>query len=158
MRDLVRVTAALLAGCTLALAGCTVDPPEPPELAPTESDDGRAQAEEPVRDYLDAMRAKDVEQGRAQLCPATQEIFDASATGPSGDFAERFTVPQTQVVDTRPVAVGFEITATVTVAAADATSDVELVFTVTPADADGWCIHDETSTSQAGGPAPVPAD
>lgn len=158
MRDPVRVTAALLAGCALALAGCTADPPEPPAPAPIEPDDGQAAAEEPVRDYLDAMRAKDVEQGRAQLCPATQEIFDTSATGPGGDFAERFTVPAAQVVDTRAVTVGFEVTAAVTVAVADATTDVELVFTVTPTGEDGWCIHDETGSSPAADSTVQPAD
>lgn len=147
--------AVLLGGCTTGAAGSAQPSATTATAAPT---DGRAEAEEPVHGYLDAMRAKDVERGRAQLCPATREIFDTSATGPGGDFAEEFTVTQARIVDSRPAAVGYQVTATVTVAVADTISEVGLLFTVTPTSEGSWCIHDETSAPPAGDPTPAPAD
>jgi hypothetical protein len=158
----VRAAAAPLVGLAVLLSGCTTGgaAPTPPTAATATATPaaGGAEAEEPVRGYLDAMRAKDVAQGRAQLCPATREIFDTSATGPGGDFAEGFTVTRAWIDDSRPVAVGYQVTATVTVAVADATSEVGLLFTVTPAGDDSWCIQDETSVPPADGPTPTPAD
>ncbi|WJK36892.1 hypothetical protein [Solwaraspora sp. WMMA2065] len=166
---------------TLALlistaTGCTVSPQPQPEPTGTDVPIGAEESRRLVQDYLDAMVAKDLDKGRAQLCAATQEIFDASATGPNGDFAESVMVEQGEIVASRPVPVGHEVTATVTAAvgsttlrAGPETIQVRLVFTVTPVGAgDGdWCIHDETTaptdqpsgagTAPASGPPPAPA-
>nr|WP_123602707.1 hypothetical protein [Micromonospora sp. Llam0] len=151
------VAVGALALLTLTATGCTGSPQPQPGPGPTGTD-GPVGAEESrrlVQDYLDAMATKDVDKGRAQLCTATQEIFDASATGPNGDFAESLLVERAEIVDSRPVPVGHEVTATVTAAvgsitlrAGAETVRVSLVFTVTPAGSGdgGWCIHDETAT------------
>ncbi|WFE29487.1 hypothetical protein O7623_09975 [Solwaraspora sp. WMMD791] len=143
------VGAALSASAVLALSisGCTADGSAPQTPAPSaaQSPSGQGESEAVVHAYLDAMRSKDVAQGRAQFCPATQPIFEASATGPNGDFAEEFTVPQAEIVGTRQTTVGYEVTTRVTVVTGSTTVPVELVFTVTPADDGTWCIHDETS-------------
>ncbi|MDG4765195.1 hypothetical protein O7632_13980 [Solwaraspora sp. WMMD406] len=155
------------AGCLLAglllTAGCTADPAPVPSGTPTPvRPAGQDQARQVVHDYLDAMRAKDVALGRAQLCPATQLIFDSSATSANGDFAPHFTVPEAEITDTRQVPVGHEVTATVTVATGTVVTPVELLFTVTPVDdGESWCIHDETlaptSAATTESTAPPPA-
>ncbi|MFY1637375.1 hypothetical protein ACN27F_29585 [Solwaraspora sp. WMMB335] len=152
-------TLAVLAVLGLAAAGCTAGPAPAPISAPsaTVPPAGSVESHELVQNYLDAMRAKDVDQGRAQLCAATQEIFDASATGPNGDFAESFSVSRAEVTGSRRVAVGHEVTATVAITSGAGSTAVDLVFTVTPADFDAgdWCIHDETA-APAGGPSATP--
>ncbi|MFV2019507.1 hypothetical protein [Micromonospora sp. LOL_023] len=170
------VTVVAVALLMLAVTGCTGKPQSRPEPTATGTPVAAEESQRLVQDYLDAMGAKDVDKGRAQLCPATQEIFDASATGPNGDFAESFLVERAEIVDSRTVPVGHEVTATVTAAVGSDTIRVGLVFTVTPTGTgDGvWCIHDETATeadqdsdtgpvggpgtSPAGGPGAAPRD
>ncbi|MFV2083205.1 nuclear transport factor 2 family protein [Micromonospora sp. LOL_021] len=157
-----------LALLTSTATGCTVSPQPQPEPTGTDVPIGAEESRRLVQDYLDAMVAKDLDKGRAQLCAATQEIFDASATGPNGDFAESLMVERAEIVAGRPVPVGHEVTATVTAAvgsttlrAGAETIRVSLVFTVTPAGSGdgGWCIHDETATpDQPGDAGPADAD
>ncbi|MFY1651209.1 hypothetical protein ACN27J_09965 [Solwaraspora sp. WMMB762] len=159
-----------LALLTSTATGCTVSPQPQPGPTGTDVSVGAEESRRLVQDYLDAMVAKDLDKGRAQLCAATQDIFDASATGPNGDFAESLMVERAEIVASRPVPVGHEVTATVTAAvgsttlrAGSETLRVSLVFTVTPAGSGdgGWCIHDETATpDQPGdtGPGDVDVD
>ncbi|MFY1699074.1 nuclear transport factor 2 family protein [Solwaraspora sp. WMMA2101] len=143
----VRVALPAFVVLVLPISGCTTDAPAPQTPTPSaaQTPTGQGESEAVVHAYLDAMRSKDVAQGRAQFCPATQPIFEASATGPNGDFAEEFTVPQAEIAGTRQTTVGYEVTTRVTVVTGGTTVPVELVFTVTPADDGTWCIHDETS-------------
>jgi|GEM_PF-1890389 len=159
-----------LALLTSTATGCTVSPQPQPGPTGTDVPVGAEESRRLVQDYLDAMVAKDLDKGRAQLCAATQDIFDASATGPNGDFAESLMVERAEIVASRPVPVGHEVTAAVTAAvgsttlrAGSETLRVSLVFTVTPAGSGdgGWCIHDETATpDQPGdtGPGDVDVD
>ncbi|MEK8109959.1 hypothetical protein NKG94_47325 [Micromonospora sp. M12] len=47
------------------------------------------------------MTAKDVAAGRSQLCALLQDGFDLSATGPNGDFADHFQVPEAAITGIR---------------------------------------------------------
>ena len=150
--------AALLAFLPVTLAGCGLaggdDAPDTPagesQRAPAE--EAAAKSRERVQAYLDAMAAKDVDAGRSQLCAPTQTAFDAAATGPNGDFADHFTVPQATITDVRSGPHGQEVTTSVTVAVGSRKATRSLLFTVTRTGAD-WCIAGEAP----GGNTPAPA-
>jgi hypothetical protein len=150
--------AALLALLPLALAGCGLggddDQAAGPatEAARAPAEEAAAKSRERVQAYLDAMTAKDVAAGRGQLCAPIQGAFDAAATGPNGDFADHFTVPQATITDVRSGAHGQEVSTTVTVAAGGRKATRTLLFTVTRSGAD-WCIAGEGP----GGDTPEPA-
>lgn len=109
----------------------------------TPVDDGPEKARALVRAYLDAVVAKDATTGRAQLCPAMHEAFDRSATGPNGDFAEHFTVPEATITDVRAKdASQQEVSTSVTISVGERSSQTPLLFTVARTD-QGWCIADE---------------
>jgi len=142
---------ATLVVLPLAVTACT-DEPElttaPTSAAPPA---GTEESRSLVQNYLDAMRVKDVDQGRVPLCSAMVDMFDTSATGPAGDFADHFTVPAAEIIEIRPVDGGHEVDTAVTVVAGSERERVDLVFTVV-ADGDGWCIADE---SLAESPSPA---
>ncbi|WP_435831132.1 Rv0361 family membrane protein [Polymorphospora rubra] len=129
-----------------ALAGCGDSGSDEP------TPDAGERARERVQAYLDAMKAKDVAAGRAQLCAAMQATFDRIATGPNGDFAAHFTVPDATIDGVRAEGAHQLVDATVTVAVAGEPGPVGLVFTVTLVDGH-WCISDEVPA-----PAPKPDD
>lgn len=146
--------AVLLGTLPLVLLGCGIGEEEDPATKP-----GRAPAEEAttksrerVQAYLDAMTAKDVAAGRSQLCAALQESFDAAATGPNGDFADHFTVPQAEITDIRSGPRGQEVSTSISVAAGSRTLTRPLLFTVTRDGAD-WCIAAEAPGGNAASPA-----
>ncbi|MFG3298587.1 hypothetical protein [Micromonospora chersina] len=149
--------AALLALLPLTLAGCGLgggdDAPAGPatqsQRAPAE--EAAAKSRERVQAYLDAMAAKDVDAGRSQLCAPTQAAFDAAATGPNGDFADHFTVPQATITDVRSGPQGEEVSTSITVAVGARKATRSLLFTVTRTGAD-WCIAGEAP----GGNTPEP--
>ncbi|MEW2329241.1 hypothetical protein AB0880_15680 [Micromonospora chersina] len=149
--------AALLALLPVTLAGCGLgggdDAPSGPatqsQRAPAE--EAAAKSRERVQAYLDAMAAKDVDAGRSQLCAPTQAAFDAAATGPNGDFADHFTVPQATITDVRSGPQGEEVSTSITVAVGARKATRSLLFTVTRTGAD-WCIAGEAP----GGNTPEP--
>ncbi|MFC4145910.1 hypothetical protein ACFO0M_06555 [Micromonospora mangrovi] len=146
---------AALALLPFALAGCGDDdeksgtPSTGAARAPAE--EAAAKSRERVQAYLDAMTAKDVAAGRSQLCAPMQAAYDANATGPNGDFADHFTVPQATITDVRSGAHGEEVSTSVTVAVGARKATRALLFTVTRSGAD-WCIAGETP----GGNTPEP--
>lgn len=128
-----------------------------PDSAPAE--DAAAKSRERVQSYLDAMKAKDVAQGRSQLCAVLQEAFEAAATGPNGDFAKHFTVPAAVITDVRASGDRQEVGASITVDANGKNSPVNMIFTVARADG-GWCIAGEAQAAadaMPGGAAPTPS-
>lgn len=133
-----------LAGCGLlgAVAG---EPGPPPE-------DAAAKARERVQGYLDAMKAKDVTLGRAQLCQPMQASFDRAATGPNGDFAAHFTVVQTVITDVRANGGNQEVSTAITVTAPGQDAPIDILFTVTKTGGQ-WCIAGE---APGGNAAPSP--
>jgi hypothetical protein len=137
----------------LTVTGCGLRgrPHSVPTPDATPSEDAGAKSRDRVQNYLDAMRAKDVTKGRAQLCPEMYEIFDKSATGANGDFADHFTVRVVAITDVRPSGGNHQVRANVTVTASGQSLPVNLLFTVTRAAGD-WCIAGETPT---GGAAPA---
>ncbi|NJP33443.1 nuclear transport factor 2 family protein [Micromonospora thermarum] len=145
---------ALVAALPSVLLGCGIggddEAAERPGRAPAE--EASAKARERVQAYLDAMTAKDVAAGRSQLCAAMHEAFDAAATGPNGDFADHFEVPQAQITDIRPGPQGLQVSAAVSVTAGTRKLTRPLLFTVTRDGAD-WCIAGEVP----GGNTPSPA-
>ncbi|MEV1144676.1 hypothetical protein [Micromonospora sp. NPDC049799] len=148
--------ALFLAVLPSALLGCGIvgdddaEPAEKPGRAPAE--EAAAKSRERVQAYLDAMTAKDVAAGRSQLCATMHQSFDAAATGPNGDFADHFEVPQAEITDVRPGPRGQEVSTSVSVAVGSRTVTRPLLFTVTRDGAD-WCIAGETP----GGNTPEPA-
>ncbi|WP_046571104.1 hypothetical protein [Micromonospora sp. HK10] len=152
------VAAALLALAPVALAGCGFvgggdtagGPATEANRAP--ADEAAAKSRERVQAYLDAMAAKDADAGRSQLCAPLQARFDADATGPNGDFADHFTVPQATITDVRSGPHGQEVSTAVTVAVGSRKATRALLFTVTRSGAD-WCITGEAP----GGNSPEPA-
>ncbi|MCW3842378.1 hypothetical protein ONA70_19960 [Micromonospora yasonensis] len=150
--------AALLALLPLALTGCGLGGGDdaggsdsgPQQKAPAE--EAAAKSRERVQAYLDAMAAKDVDAGRSQLCAPAQTAFDDAATGPNGDFADHFTVPQATITDVRSGPHGQEVSTAVTVAVGSRKATRPLLFTVTRSGAD-WCIAAEAP----GGHTPEPA-
>jgi hypothetical protein len=151
--------AALLALLPLALTGCSLGAGDDSgsgtgsgrqQRAPAE--EAAAKSRERVQAYLDAMAAKDVDAGRSQLCAPAQAAFDDAATGPNGDFADHFTVPEATITDVRSGPHGQEVSTAVTVAVGARKATRTLLFTVTRGGAD-WCIAGEAP----GGTAPTPA-
>ncbi|MFG2055781.1 hypothetical protein ACGFI9_17315 [Micromonospora sp. NPDC048930] len=151
--------AALLALLPVALTGCGLAGGDDADggsgagaqqQAPAE--EAAAKSRERVQAYLDAMAAKDVDAGRSQLCAPMQAAFDAAATGPNGDFADHFTVPQSTITDVRSGPHGQEVSTAVTVAVGSRTATRPLLFTVTRSGAD-WCIAGEAP----GGNTPEPS-
>ncbi|MGQ5263526.1 nuclear transport factor 2 family protein [Micromonospora sp. ZYX-F-536] len=139
------VTAAALVLLPLALAGCGLggggeEPAAKPDRAPAE--EAATRSRERVQAYLDAMTAKDVAAGRSQLCALLHDGFDLSATGPNGDFADHFQVPEAAITDIRSGPRGQEVSVSVSVTAGKRTVTRPLVFTVTR-DGGDWCIAGE---------------
>ncbi|MFD2763243.1 hypothetical protein [Micromonospora eburnea] len=150
--------AALLALLPAVLTGCGFGGDDDTAGGAASSDARRAPAEEAaaksrerVQAYLDAMAAKDTDAGRSQLCAPAQTAFDAAATGPNGDFADHFTVPQATITDVRSGPNGQEVSTSVTVAVGSRKATRPLLFTVTRSGAD-WCI----SAEAPGGNTPDP--
>jgi hypothetical protein len=131
---------ALLSGCWLT--GGERAPAPGTSEAPDPVAEGAAPSRQRVQDYLDAMRAKDVAQGRSQLCPGLHRAFDQAATGPNGDFARHFTVPAARILEVRARGGKQEVLASVTVAVGRRTAARSLRFTVAKGEA-GWCIDSE---------------
>ncbi|MGC1211453.1 MAG: hypothetical protein WA890_09365 [Micromonospora sp.] len=159
-RPRVAAGVAALALLPLTLAGCGIGGDD--DAATSATDGQRAPAEEAtaksrerVQAYLDAMAAKDVDAGRSQLCAPLHDAFDAGATGPNGDFADHFTVPESAITDIRSGSHGQEVSTTVTVAVGARKATRPLLFTVTRSGAD-WCISGETAGSSTPEPAITP--
>ncbi|MEU4790052.1 hypothetical protein AB0F95_10140 [Micromonospora tulbaghiae] len=145
---------ALLALLPAALAACGSggrggDTP-PSGKAPAE--EAAAKSRERVQAYLDALTARDAAAGRSQLCAPMHAAFDSAATGPNGDFADHFTVPEATITEVRSGPNGQEVSASITVAAGSRKAARSLLFTVTRNGAD-WCISGEVP-----GGAPVDPD
>ncbi|KOX06771.1 nuclear transport factor 2 family protein [Micromonospora profundi] len=167
MRPIHRRMAATAAGFVLlpaALVGCGIggdkeESAAKPERAPAE--EAATRSRERVQAYLDAMIAKDVAAGRSQLCALLHEGFDLAATGPNGDFADHFTVPEASITDVRSSPRGQEVSVSVSVTAGKKKITRPLVFTVTR-DGGDWCIAAEApggvpagSASPTAVPSPV---
>ncbi|MFD6567337.1 nuclear transport factor 2 family protein [Micromonospora profundi] len=167
MRPIHRRMAATAAGLVLlpaALVGCGIgggkeESAAKPERAPAE--EAATRSRERVQAYLDAMIAKDVAAGRSQLCALLHEGFDIAATGPNGDFADHFTVPEASITDVRSSPRGQEVSVSVSVTAGKKKITRPLVFTVTR-DGGDWCIAAEApggvpagSASPTAVPSPV---
>ncbi|MCG5461186.1 nuclear transport factor 2 family protein [Micromonospora sp. NPDC053740] len=158
MRPTHRRLAATAAGLMLlpvALVGCGIGDKDEksaakPARAPAE--EATTRSRERVQAYLDAMAAKDVDAGRSQLCALLHDGFDLGATGPNGDFADHFQVPEAAITDIRSGPLGQEVRVSVSVAVGKRTVIRPLIFTVTR-DGSDWCIAGEAP----GGPvAPTP--
>ncbi|MET8084429.1 nuclear transport factor 2 family protein [Micromonospora sp. NPDC005194] len=160
MRPIHRRLAAAATGLVLlpaALVGCGIgggdedESTAKPERAPAEEAGTRSR--ERVQAYLDAMTAKDVAAGRSQLCELLHEGFDLAATGPNGDFADHFEVPEAAITDVRSGPRGQEVSVSVSVTAGKSKVTRPLVFTVTR-DGGDWCIAGE---APGGNPAASPS-
>ncbi|WP_406071748.1 hypothetical protein [Micromonospora sp. NBC_01638] len=161
MRPTHRRLAATAAGLVLlpvALVGCGIgdddDTAAKPERAPAE--EAATRSRERVQAYLDAMTAKDVAAGRSQLCALLHEGFDLGATGPNGDFADHFEVPEAAITDVRSGPRGQEVSVSVSVTAGKRKATRPLVFTVTR-DGGDWCIAGE-APGDAPPASPSPGD
>jgi hypothetical protein len=157
MPAVLRSLAAAVAAAAL-VSGCWLTGGDRPQAAGTgEAPDpvaeGAAPSRQRVQDYLDAMRAKDVSQGRLQLCPGLRRAFDQSATGPNGDFAKHFTVPAARILEARAKGGKHEVLASVTVAVNGRNAVRSLRFTVAKGEA-GWCIDSELPVAN---PRPAPS-
>lgn len=152
---------ALLALLPIAVAGCGLGGSDEPGDAPggtaqrAPAEEAAAKSRERVQAYLDAMAAKDVDAGRSQLCAPAQAAFDTAATGPNGDFADHFTVPQATITDVRSGPSGQEVSTSVTVAVGSRKATRPLLFTVTRSGAD-WCISAEAPGGHTPDPATTP--
>ncbi|MDG4782840.1 hypothetical protein O7614_24565 [Micromonospora sp. WMMD961] len=161
MRSTHRRLAATAAGLVLlpvVLGGCGIggdaekEPAAKPARAPAE--EAATRSRERVQAYLDAMTAKDVAAGRSQLCALLHDGFDLGATGPNGDFADHFKVPEAAITDIRPGPFGQEVSVSVSVASGKRTVTRPLVFTVTR-DGGDWCIAGE-APGEAPAASPTP--
>ncbi|MEU7847511.1 hypothetical protein AB0B69_08900 [Micromonospora parva] len=155
MRSTHRRLAATAAGLMLlpvALVGCGIgggdedESAAKPARAPAE--EAATRSRERVQAYLDAMTAKDVAAGRSQLCALLHDGFDLGATGPNGDFADHFQVPEAAITDIRSGPLGQEVSVSVSVTAGKRTVVRPLVFTVTR-DGSDWCIAGEAPAAPA---------
>mgnify|MGYP001492127279 CR=1 FL=1 len=145
--------AAALAVLPLSLTGCgLLGGGEGGSGGGAPVEDGAEKARARVQAYLDAMAAKSVADGRAQLCTPLHESFDQAATGPNGDFADHFEVAQAEIVDIRAKGVDQEVSTSITVKVGERTSTARILFTVARADGE-WCIAAET----VGGNTPAPS-
>ncbi|PTA43942.1 hypothetical protein [Micromonospora sp. RP3T] len=134
-------------------AGSADDSASATRQAPAQ--EAATKSRERVQAYLDALAARDVAAGRSQLCAPLQATFDTAATGPNGDFADHFTVPQATITDVRTGPHGQEVSASITVAAGSETATRALLFTVTRTGAD-WCIAGEAPGGNSAQPAGTP--
>ncbi|MEO3746983.1 hypothetical protein [Plantactinospora sp. B5E13] len=156
------VLAIGLAAVPLGLTGCGLDDPvrrEPEQSArpapTTPGENGAERARARVQAYLDAMRSKNVDAGRAQLCAPMHAAFDAAATTPNGDFAGHFTVSTTEIVDIRatgPDQPDQEVSTSATVKVGDQTRSITILFTVARAGGQ-WCIAQEVPGGRTAGPS-----
>ncbi|MEV0003789.1 hypothetical protein AB0H28_16075 [Micromonospora sp. NPDC050980] len=154
----VATAAVLLALLPAGLAGCGSSDDAGSAAAPTgraPAEEAAAKSRERVQAYLDALAARDAAAGRSQLCAPMQAAFDTAATGPNGDFADHFTVPQATITDVRTGPRGQEVSASITVAAGSRTATRALLFTVTRTGAD-WCIAGEAPGGNSAQPAVTP--
>ncbi|MFE9690082.1 hypothetical protein [Micromonospora sp. NPDC005806] len=148
---------ALLALLPIALTGCGFGAKDDAggaaatEAQRAPAEEAAAKSRERVQAYLDAIAGKDVDAGRSQLCAPMQASFDAAATGPNGDFADHFTVPQATITDVRSGPHGEEVSTSITVVVGSRKATRSLLFTVTRGGAD-WCISGEAP----GGNTPEP--
>jgi hypothetical protein len=149
------VLAAVLAILPLGLTGCGLIGGGGAEGngASAVPDDGPEKSRAAVQGYLDAMKAKDVVAGRSQLCVPMQAAFDQAATGPNGDFADHFKVPEATITDVRASGGNQEVSTSISVAAGGATKPVQILFTVARSGG-AWCIANETV---GGASTPTPA-
>ncbi|WP_433114330.1 hypothetical protein [Micromonospora sp. CA-246542] len=152
------MTAAAFVLLPAALAGCGSGGDDAdkqtatPQRAPAE--EAATRSRERVQAYLDAMTAKDVAAGRSQLCAVLHAGFDAAATGPNGDFADHFQVPQATITDVRSGQRGQEVSVSVSVTAGKSKVTRPLLFTVTR-DGGDWCIASEApGGNRATSPSP----
>ncbi|MDG9676392.1 nuclear transport factor 2 family protein [Micromonospora sp. DH14] len=161
MRSTHRRLAATAAGLMLlpvALVGCGIgggdedESAAKPARAPAE--EAATRSRERVQAYLDAMAAKDVAAGRSQLCALLHDGFDLGATGPNGDFADHFQVPEAAITDIRSGPLGQEVSVSVSVTAGKRTVVRPLVFTVTR-DGSDWCIAGEAPGAPADSAPPA---
>ncbi|MEU7754057.1 nuclear transport factor 2 family protein [Micromonospora sp. NPDC049171] len=158
---LAATAAALLLPVTLV--GCGIgdddrdDAKDEPPVTPTRTpaEEAASRSRERVQAYLDAMTAKDVAAGRSQLCAPLHESFDEGATGPNGDFADHFQVPEAAITDVRSGPLGQQVSVSVSVTAGGRTVVRPLVFTVTR-DGSDWCIAGEVPGGSPAAPAPAP--
>ncbi|MEV4755459.1 hypothetical protein AB0J86_10135 [Micromonospora sp. NPDC049559] len=135
-----------LTGCGLVGGGTT---PGGTESSPI--DDGPEKSRTAVQAYLDAMKAKDAATGRGQLCAPMQAGFDASAKGPTGDFASHFKVTEASVTDVRSDGGAQQVGASVTVVVGDGDEQpMNLLFTVVKSQGQ-WCIAKEVPGGKATG-------
>ncbi|GAB3941517.1 hypothetical protein GCM10027614_26990 [Micromonospora vulcania] len=108
------------------------------------------------------MTAKDAAAGRSQLCALLHEGFDLAATGPNGDFADHFEVPEATITDVRSGSRGQEVSVSVSVTVGKRKTTRPLLFTVTK-DGGDWCIAGEApggvpaTGSTPSGVVPTPA-
>ncbi|MEU7584977.1 hypothetical protein AB0A95_01600 [Micromonospora sp. NPDC049230] len=159
---LAATTATLLLPVTLVGCGIVDDARDevkdvPPPVTPTRTpaDEAASRSRERVQAYLDAMTAKDVAAGRSQLCALLYESFDQAATGPNGDFADHFQVPEAAITDVRSGPLGQEVSVSVSVVAGGRTVARPLVFTVIR-DGSDWCIAGEMPGGPPATPTPAP--
>ncbi|MFC5922526.1 hypothetical protein [Micromonospora vulcania] len=158
-------TAVGLVSLPVALVGCGIGgggekPAAKPPRVPAEEAGTRSR--ERVQAYLDAMTAKDAAAGRSQLCALLHEGFDLAATGPNGDFADHFEVPEATITDVRSGSRGQEVSVSVSVTVGKRKTTRPLLFTVTK-DGGDWCIAGEApggvpaTGSTPSGVVPTPA-
>lgn len=144
-RSLMLTSAMLIV--PLGLSGCGLESGGEPKESRVTVEEAEVKSRERVQAYLDAMKAKDSTGGRSQMCATAQKAFDESATGPSGDFAEHFTITEAAVTAVRDSEQGQQVNATVTVELSEGTEkQAGLLFTVTRNGTE-WCIAGETSAS-----------
>jgi hypothetical protein len=155
-------SAAIVVAGSLALAGCdgsSSDKASTPRAAassavattgaasssaPPSDEAADAAAQGTVQNYLDAMKAKDVAKGRAQMCPAGQADFDKAATTPNGDFADTFTVNAVKVDKVERSGDDRKVTATLTATTKSTKQkkSVSVKFTL-QSSGGSWCISGE---------------
>ncbi|WP_144127626.1 hypothetical protein [Catellatospora sichuanensis] len=94
-----------------------------------------------VENYLDAVKHRDVAQGRLLICADVREKFDAVATTDAGAFSARFTLVAYSIADTRFKGTDVQVRAAqeISVAGQAEPEKTTIVYTMTRT-ADGWCI------------------
>ena len=149
------VVLALLPAALAACGSGGQDGKDAPPSGKAPAEEAAAKSRERVQAYLDALTARDAAAGRSQLCAPMHAAFDAAATGPNGDFADHFTVPDATITDVRSGPNGQEVSASVTVAAGSRKATRSLLFTVTRNGAD-WCISGEVPGDRTADPSEPP--
>ncbi|WBC07116.1 hypothetical protein [Micromonospora sp. WMMA1947] len=136
------VVLALLPAALAACGSGGQDGKDAPPSGKAPAEEAAAKSRERVQAYLDALTARDAAAGRSQLCAPMHAAFDSAATGPNGDFADHFTVPEATITEVRSGPNGQEVSASITVAVGSRKAARSLLFTVTRTGAD-WCISGE---------------